>query len=154
MPIFFLLACLSKPILSSPHWNRGAGIRIEESQAMPDYSQKGPHSFSRQTGKKKVHPTCTLPYQLYQTEKKDSVLVILSHGFARNAGHMRKWAEHFASWGFSVLTPTHCHVQPRDVNPELAAGELHILSQSLPHTQVIYAGQSNGGALFGCSTVR
>ena len=86
-------------------------------------------------------------YTLYKTEKQDPVLVILSHGFARNRGHMKGWAKHLASWGFTVLTPNHCHLNPRDVNPALAAEELLTLSKRLAFERVIYAGQSNGGAI-------
>ncbi|MEC7984547.1 MAG: alpha/beta hydrolase [Myxococcota bacterium] len=145
--MLFLLACLSKPILSTPTWNRSAEIRLEDSADVPDFSQPGSYDFARSTGKEKVHETCMMRYAFYQTEKSDSVLVILSHGFARNTGHMRKWAEHLASWGFTVLTPQHCHLNPSDVNPSLAAQELLTLSQKLDFRRVIYAGQSNGGAI-------
>ena len=147
IPMLFLFACISPPSLSTPHLNRGAHIQLEETSDAPDFSKYGTYRFTRTSKKEAVHATCKMHYQLYQTEKPNSVLVILSHGFTRSGRNMQRWAEHLASWGFSVVTPNHCHLNPTDVNPPLAAQELITLSNKLDYQRVIYAGQSNGGAI-------
>ena len=53
--MFFLLACLSKPILSTAAWNRGADIRIQEAAELPDFSEHGSYDFSLVKKKEKVH---------------------------------------------------------------------------------------------------
>ena len=145
--MLFLLACLNKPILSTPSWNRSADIRLMDGDGAPDFSQHGSYDFVLKKGRKRVHERCMMHYTLYQSKRSNPVLVILSHGFGRNQGHMKKWAKHLASWGFSVVTPNHCHIRPSDVDPLLAAEELLLLSQSLDVPRVIYAGFSNGGAI-------
>lgn len=145
--MFFFLACLNKPILSTPNWNRSADIHVSDGPDIPDFSKHGRYGFSLTKAKYNVHESCAMHYTRYQPDKTDPVLVVLSHGFSRNRGHMRKWAEHLASWGFSVLTPNHCHINPSDVNPVLAAEELVTLSSTMDSTRVIYAGFSNGGAV-------
>ena len=145
--MIFLVACFTKPMLSTSTWNRSADIRLSEKHDVPNFFQHGSYEFSLKKGKKQVHKQCLMKYTLYQSQRTDPVLVILSHGFGRNQGHMRQWAKHLASWGFSVLTPNHCHIRPSDVNPVLAAEELLLLSKSMVNTRVIYAGFSNGGAI-------
>ena len=53
--MLFLLACLSKPILSTATWNRGADIRIQEATELPDFSEHGSYDFSWVRKKEKVH---------------------------------------------------------------------------------------------------
>ena len=99
--LLFLLSCFTKNIESNPHWNKGGNIRIEKSIDMPDFSLPGEQKFTRKSGKHRVSDSCTIHYHLYQSHHKQSVLVILSHGFARSRHNMSGWAKHFASWGFS-----------------------------------------------------
>ena len=82
--MLFLLACFTKPILSTPSWNRSADIRLIEGDGAPDFSKHGSYRFVLEKGRKRVHDRCTMDYTLYKSKRSNPILVILSHGFGRN----------------------------------------------------------------------
>ncbi len=110
-----------------------------------DYRGPGPHSVGTST-QTVTADSCSMDITLYSPEgDTDAPLVLLSHGFARGQNNMAGWAEHYASWGFTVATPSLCHASLWDADHSANADDLIALGRALTDDGVIYAGQSAGG---------
>jgi dienelactone hydrolase len=112
----------------------------------PNFGQLGGQSFSESGGSIQTGG-CTLSYTVYMPDAPISeTVVLLSHGFMRGERHMAGWAEHMASWGLMVATPSLCHVSAFDSDHAQNGVDLQALAASLsPGGDVLYIGQSAGG---------
>ncbi|MBA2322120.1 MAG: hypothetical protein H0V89_13320, partial [Deltaproteobacteria bacterium] len=73
-------------------------------------------------------------------------LVVLAHGWVREKAFMAGWAEHWASWGITVVTPDLCHTELWDTDHEANARDLLELQAVIAQgTPVLWAGHSAGG---------
>jgi len=110
-----------------------------------DYRQSG--GYGVDTTSESVSVTsCTMSATVYSPRGESPIAtVVLSHGFARSEANMVGWAEHYASWGFKVVTPALCHSSLWDTDHSQNADDLIDLAGALAEGGVIYAGQSAGG---------
>jgi len=112
----------------------------------PNYAVPGPYGFSTATG---THQTggCQLAYTQFEPDELSAdVTVVLTHGFMRNQGHMRGWAEHLATWGIRVLTPDLCHASVLDTDHVQNGLDLAALGAEMEGAEgTLYIGHSAGG---------
>ena len=111
-----------------------------------DYRATGESVVTSATHSINVSDQCEMEVTIYTPDGGGSgPLVILAHGFARGQTHMAGWANHYASWGLEVATPTLCHASVIDVDHEANGEDLVALNDVIGHGPVIYAGHSAGG---------
>ena len=110
-----------------------------------DYRQVGVYGVDTSTDSVSVS-SCTMSVTVYSPSGvSPTATVLLSHGFARSQSNMVGWAEHYASWGFKVITPELCHSSIWDTDHSQNADDLMDLADALGEGGIIYAGQSAGG---------
>lgn len=111
-----------------------------------DYSEPGPLGVSTSSDTLAAPSGCDLSYKEYLPAGQTvGPLIVLSHGFQRNSGHMADLGEHLASWGFHVVTPDLCHSTPTNNDPQGDASDIIALAASLGADKVGYLGHSAGG---------
>lgn len=85
--------------------------------------------------------SCYMSYDVYAPNNyAGEEVVILTHGFSRSKANMVGWAEHLASWGLTVVTPTLCSVYDHAANGR----DLVLLADEITTGSVLYAGHSAG----------
>lgn len=112
-----------------------------------DFSAKGPSGVSTKTGTTPLSTGCDMSWTAYvPAEKTSSTIVLLAHGFSRGQEQMAGWAEHWASWGFMVFTPSLCHAVVWDTDHVQNGKDLHAFARFIGEgAPIAYAGQSAGG---------
>lgn len=108
-----------------------------------DYSQPG--TFSVSTSSRTVSTSCAMSVTLYEPAGGSERLVVLAHGFARSPTNVSGWAEHWASHGVTVATPSLCHAMPWDADHVQNGADLADLAASMSYEEIVYAGHSAGG---------
>lgn len=108
-----------------------------------DYSKPGDDRVS--TRGATVQTSCAMGITFYEPETAGDTVVILSHGFARAPDNMVGWAEHLASHGLTVVTPTLCHASIWDADHAQNGADLADLSGQLGFANTVYVGHSAGG---------
>ena len=74
-----------------------------------DYGNPGPGTFSTSELSATLPNGCELDYEVLTPEKLSTdVVVVLAHGFQRSVEAMGPMAEHFASWGMTVVNAPLC----------------------------------------------
>lgn len=150
-------ACGSSPKTnaSSPDAGRTAAADASTSpsaDAQPpqteatDFSQAGPFAVTESSGTTSVNG-CTLDYQLFTPDAQNQApLVILGHGFQRDASNVAAIAAHLSSYGVRVATPNYCHSSALDADHQQNGLDAAALSAGLAAgAGVIHAGHSAGG---------
>ena len=80
----------------------------EEDPEPVDYRTAGPHGVSASS--QTVQASCSMSTRVFTPDSSTGApLVLLGHGFARTGDQLVGWAEHLASWGFTVAVPDLCH---------------------------------------------
>jgi predicted alpha/beta-hydrolase family hydrolase len=121
------------------------GQQDSGSSEAQDYRQSGSYGVNTTSESVSVS-SCTMSATVYSPAGGSPIAtVVLSHGFARSQSNMVGWAEHYASWGFKVVTPALCHSSLWDTDHSQNADDLIDLAGALAEGGVIYAGQSAGG---------
>ncbi len=112
-----------------------------------NFNYPGPHEIEISEGELESSNGEDISYTLFKPiESRESPLIILSHGFLRDSNVMSGLAEHYSSWGMTVVTPNLQNSSILLNDPYLDASDLNRLSDSLNESQsVIYAGHSAGG---------
>ncbi len=108
-----------------------------------DYTVTGPHAVSSRS--QNIQASCTMQTLIFTPDSASAPLIVLAHGFARSADQLTGWAEHLASWGFTVAVPSLCHSSFWDADHEANGGDLTAIPDALGVSQVIYGGHSAGG---------
>jgi hypothetical protein len=110
-----------------------------------DYTVDGPHVVTALT--ETVAASCDMQTQVFtpDIEDPDLPLIVLGHGFARGADQLVGWAEHLASWGFTVAVPALCHSSIWDTDHEANGTDMLAIPDALGALTVIYGGHSAGG---------
>ena len=114
--------------------------------AAPNYAVRGSSGFSTSVGSISTGG-CQLAYTQFEPDDVavDGV-VVLSHGFMRNQGHVRGWAEHLATWGVPVVTPDLCHASAFDTDHPQNGLDLAALGAAMDRgAGTVYIGHSAGG---------
>lgn len=112
----------------------------------PDFRTPGPFEVTKGTGTAEL-AGCDMDYDTFVAKgQTQRVGLVLSHGFMRNKSHVKKWAEHLASWGFDVVTPNLCHATILDADHPQNGVDVAALAETLsPGGPVLYVGHSAGG---------
>jgi len=120
------------------------------------FSDRGPSDVSTKTGTSPLSTGCDMKWTSYIPAKKaSSTIVMLAHGFSRGQEQMAGWAEHWASWGFTVFTPDLCHASLWDTDHDQNGKDLEAFATFIGEgAPIAYVGQSAGGlaALLAAST--
>ncbi|MEM7158110.1 MAG: hypothetical protein AAF799_35035 [Myxococcota bacterium] len=112
----------------------------------PDLREAGPFSVDVTTGNAPLSTGCSMNYDLYAPAgEADAPVVVLAHGFMGNRASMAGWADHWASWGLTVVAPDLCHATILDADHPQNGDDLRALVTELDLGGVIYAGYSAGG---------
>ncbi|MEM9459763.1 MAG: hypothetical protein AAGF11_36640 [Myxococcota bacterium] len=112
----------------------------------PDLRELGPHAVDTSAGTAQLSTGCSMGYDLRTPAAGgDPPVVVLAHGFQGNRGTMAGWAEHWASWGVTVITPDLCHATIFDSDHAQNGADLQALVDELGLGSVVYAGYSAGG---------
>jgi pimeloyl-ACP methyl ester carboxylesterase len=118
----------------------------EQSSAAVNYAEVGPFNVQENSDTLQVNGTCEMQMMRFQPDGGgDSPLVIIAHGFARDAPQMVGWARHLSSWGIDVVTPKLCHASFTDTDHAANGTDLIDLSTALGAESVVYVGHSAGG---------
>lgn len=114
--------------------------------AVTDFMSAGSYTVTASAGSLSASG-CELAYTLYTSEGAASrVLVILGHGFTRAQANVADIAEHIASYGVRVVTPSYCHSSFLDANHVQNGADAVALAAHLSSgAPVVYAGHSAGG---------
>lgn len=113
-------------------------------QDAPDFREPGPLEVLVQ--QQTVQTSCGMATRVARPDgAAPTALVILAHGFARSRAQVEGWADHWASWGLAVATPSLCHASFFDTDHVQNGVDLAALAEQLaPGSPVIYAGHSAG----------
>lgn len=111
-----------------------------------DFTVAGPRTVATTTGSMMING-CDLSYTVYTPSGGDTAtLVVLGHGFSRTADNVAEIAEHIASFGARVVTPSYCHSTALDTDHQQNGVDAAALSAALRGSaDVIHAGHSAGG---------
>ena len=112
-----------------------------------DFSRTGPYTVSAKKGTTALSTGCDMDWTAYSpSEKVTETRVILAHGFSRGQEQMAGWAEHWASWGITVFTPSLCHAVVWDTDHIQNGKDLQAFATFIGDgAPIAYAGQSAGG---------
>jgi pimeloyl-ACP methyl ester carboxylesterase len=119
----------------------------DDTTPLPDLAQAGPYSVDTTTDW--ATPSGWIPTQITVYSPVGAPAaphVVLAHGFSRHQGVFADLAEHYASWGLTVVTMTLLHIYVIDNDPMQDAADLMWLSDEYGGGgPVIFAGHSAGG---------
>jgi pimeloyl-ACP methyl ester carboxylesterase len=108
----------------------------------------GPYETGVEVGRLRSRFGCDLAYEVHRPAGRDGgALTLLAHGFLRDLGTMRGWAEHLASHGVVAVVVGLCNSSPFGGRHDRNAVDLRALADALQPAEgrVLYAGFSAGG---------
>ena len=109
-----------------------------------DYRQLGPYSTTSTSTT--LTASCMAPTVITAPTTAGSwPRLVLAHGFMRGTDQMVGWAEHIASWGVEVVSPSLCHASIAGTDHPQNGADLVTWNEVLGGGDVIYAGHSAGG---------
>lgn len=112
----------------------------------PDLRLRGSYPVTTVDGTLAVATGCDLAYTRYTAQGGPDVpIVVLTHGLQRTKAQMATLADHLASWGLDVVTPTSCAKDLWNIDQERNGADMVELAQTLKPGPAIYAGHSAGG---------
>ena len=112
--------------------------------APQDYRERGPWAVHQSS--QDIPASCSMETFLFEPDGHSELpLVVLGHGFARSAKQLTGWAEHLASWGFTVAVPQLCRSNFWNADHEINGDDMVVIGEVLGASEVVYAGHSAGG---------
>ena len=110
------------------------------------YTNFGPFDYDITSQDIFVTDSLPMNYSIFTPLNNDlDVLVILSHGFTRDRSVMLDIAQHYASWGMTVITIDLLHSSIIDNDPITDAMDMNILANEVGEDRsIIYVGHSAG----------
>ena len=125
---------------------RNLSILFTQAILFANFSGSGPYEVSTVSNSLTVDTGQNLNYIIFMPEEPQSpVHVLLVHGFSRNMSVLADLAQHYASWGISVVTMDLIHSSIFENDPLQDVMDLGALSAYLSGGQpIIYVGHSAG----------
>ena len=111
-----------------------------------NFSDSGPYEVTTISSDISVTNGQTLDYTIFMPEdSQSSVHVLLVHSFTRNMSVLSDLAQHYASWGISVVTMDLIHSSIFENDPLQDVIDLGLLSAHISEGEpIIYVGHSAG----------
>ena len=125
---------------------RNLSILFAQAILFANFSGSGPYEVTTVSNSLTVDTGQNLNYIIFMPEEPQSpVHVLLVHGFSRNMSVLADLAQHYASWGISVVTMDLIHSSIFENDPLQDVMDLGALSAYLSGGQpIIYVGHSSG----------